>query len=70
MSTSIHKVRTELDGIKAPNFYQKSLLESISDSVTKKDIQSIRSLHRYFDYNLNFIDRTSYAKPTYVVKVH
>jgi hypothetical protein len=41
----------------------------VNESLAKKDLESINSMHRYFDYNLNFIDMHS-GKPTHPVKVH
>eukprot|EP00347_Sterkiella_histriomuscorum_P022054 403331848 len=63
------RVKQEIDSVKAPKFYQKELLYSINDYLGKKDVESVYNLHKYFDYNLNFIDRSA-AKPTHLVKVH
>ncbi len=63
-------VKVELDKVKAPNFYQRHLLESINQQLGKRDIEAVNSLHHYFDYNLNFIDRSNPSKPCHVVKVH
>lgn len=52
---------------------KKHLLNSINQTLSKKDIESISSLHRYFDYSLNFIDRSGAAiggKPLHPIKVH
>jgi hypothetical protein len=38
--------------------------------LSKYDTQAIDKIHQYFDYNLNFIDRTTSSKPNYVLKVH
>jgi hypothetical protein len=50
-------------------FYKKHLLNSVNESLGKRDLESLASLHRYFDYNLNFID-TQGSKPVHPVKVH
>ena len=39
-----------------PRFYKRHLLNSINEGLGKRDLDSLSSLHRYFDYNLNFID--------------
>lgn len=59
----------EIDSVQAPKFFQKELLHSINESLGKRDVESVFNLHKYFDYNLNFIDRST-SKPTHVVKVH
>ena len=62
-------LQNEIDSVKAPKFYQRELLNSINESLGKRDVEAVFSLHKYFDYNLNFIDRTT-SKPTHAVKVH
>jgi len=53
----------------APKFYKKHLLHSLNDGLGKRDLESLSKLHRYFDYNLNFVDLHA-AKPLHQVKVH
>ena len=50
-------------------FYKKHLLNSVNESLGKRDLESLASLHRYFDYNLNFIEIQG-SKPIHPVKVH
>lgn len=70
ISESYDKIKHEIeinDG--GQRFYKKHLLNSINESLGKRDLEAIYYLHQYFDYNLNFIDRSS-AKPSHSVKVH
>ena len=59
---SINKEATtismEIAEVDHPRFYQKHLLNSINYTLGKDDINAVINCHRYFDYNLNFIDRT------------
>jgi hypothetical protein len=45
------------------------MLNSINNTLARNDVQALRDCHRYFDYNINFIDRT-HSKPVHSVKVH
>lgn len=63
------KIQGEIARVNGPKYYKKHLLNSINESLGKRDIESINSMHRYFDYNLNFIDLHS-GKPSHPVKVH
>ena len=69
ISKDYESTKKELSQIDGPKFNKKHLLRSINDCLGRKDLESISSLHQYFDYNINFIDRTS-TKPIHSVKVH
>lgn len=62
-------VKTEINSVYGPKFYKKFLLNSMNESLERKDNESIKNLHRYFDYNLNFIDLHQ-SKPMHPVKIH
>ncbi len=63
------RMHNELSQVNGPKFFKKHLLNSINDSLGKRDVEAINNMHRYFDYNLNFIDLQS-GKPSHPVKVH
>ena len=66
---SYNDTAKELEVIRHGAFYQKHLLKSLNALNSKKDIESVENLHTYFDYNLNFRDKTLPKQP-FVVKVH
>lgn len=61
--------KNEIGRVNGPKFYKKHLLNSINDSLGRRDIEAINNMHKYFDYNLNFIDLHG-TKPLHPVKVH
>ncbi len=61
--------KKEIGRVNGPKFYKKHLLNSINESLARKDLESINNMHKYFDYNLNFIDLHG-SKPLHPVKVH
>ncbi len=61
--------KSEIARVNGPKFYKKHLLNSINDSLARKDVEAINNMHKYFDYNLNFIDLHG-TKPIHPVKVH
>jgi hypothetical protein len=61
--------KSELDMVTHPKLYQKHMLNSINNTLALNDVQALSDCHRYFDYNINFIDRT-HSKPIHSVKVH
>jgi hypothetical protein len=63
------EVKKEIGRVNGPKFYKKHLLNSINESLARKDMDAINSMHKYFDYNLNFIDLHG-SKPLHPVKVH
>lgn len=63
------EVRKEIGRVNGTKFYKKHLLNSINESLARKDLDSINNMHKYFDYNLNFIDIHG-SKPIHPVKVH
>ena len=69
LNNDFQSTQQELSQIQHPNFYQKYLLQSINHTMAKKDIDAVFDCHRYFDYNLNFRDRTQPKQP-HLVKVH
>jgi len=63
------KVKSEIGRVNAPKFYKKHLLNSINECLGRRDLEAISNMHKYFDYNLNFIDLHG-SKPIHPVKVH
>lgn len=63
------EVKTEIGKVNGPKFYKKHLLNSVNESLARKDLEAISNMHKYFDYNLNFIDLHG-SKPIHPVKVH
>jgi hypothetical protein len=59
----------EIGKVQGPKFYKKHLLNSVNESLGRKDLEAIANMHKYFDYNLNFIDLHG-PKPVHPVKVH
>ena len=59
----------EISLVNGPKFYKKHLLHSVNYGLSRKDLESISNMHKYFDYNLNFIDLHG-PKPFHPVKVH
>jgi hypothetical protein len=45
------------------------MLTSMNNVLDGNDIDAIADSHKYFDYNLNFRDRTQ-PKPMHVIKIH
>lgn len=62
-------IEKEINKVNGPKFYKRHLLNSINESLGKRDLESISNMHKYFDYNLNFIDLHG-SKPIHPVKVH
>ena len=62
-------MKKEIGRVNGPKFYKKHLLNSINESLARKEVEAINNMHKYFDYNLNFIDLHG-AKPIHPVKVH
>lgn len=63
------EVKTEIGKVNGPKFYKRHLLNSVNESLARKDLEAISNMHKYFDYNLNFIDLHG-SKPIHPVKVH
>ena len=63
------EVKNEISRVNGPKFYKKHLLNSVNECLSKKDLEAISNMHKYFDYNLNFIDLHG-SKPIHPVKVH
>ena len=63
------EVQKEISKVNGPKFYKKHLLNCFNESFSRRDLESISNMHKYFDYNLNFIDLNG-SKPIHPVKVH
>lgn len=63
------EVKGEIGRVNGPKFYKKHLLNAVNESLARKDLDAISNMHKYFDYNLNFIDLHG-SKPIHPVKVH
>jgi len=63
------EVRDEIAKVNGPKFYKKHLLNAVNECLSRRDLEAISNMHKYFDYNLNFIDLHG-SKPTHPVKVH
>lgn len=68
-SQKYEEIKSEIGRVNGPKFYKKHLLNSINESLSRRDVEAINNMHKYFDYNLNFIDLHG-AKPIHPVKVH
>jgi hypothetical protein len=68
-SKGYEEVAKEIARVNGNKFYKKHLLNSINESIARKDVEAINNMHKYFDYNLNFIDIHG-SKPIHPVKVH
>lgn len=62
-------LKKDIDKVRGPKFFKQHLLNSINESLGRKDLDAINNMHKYFDYNLNFIDIHG-SKPIHPVKVH
>lgn len=69
LAADFARTQDEISQAPGSKFFKRHLLNSVNESLALKDIESVNSMHRYFDYNLNFIDMHS-GKPTHPVKVH
>ena len=69
VSKRYEEMKKEVGRVNGPKFYKKHLLNSVNESLARKDLDAINSMHKYFDYNLNFIDLHG-SKPSHPVKVH
>jgi len=69
ISKRFDEVKNEIGRVNGPKFYKKHLLNSVNECLSKKDLEAISNMHKYFDYNLNFIDLHG-SKPIHPVKVH
>jgi hypothetical protein len=63
------EVKEEIARVNGPKFYKKHLLNAVNECLARKDLEAISNMHKYFDYNLNFIDLHG-SKPIHPVKVH
>ena len=69
VSKKYEDIKKEISFVNGPKFYKKHLLNRINESLGRKDTDAINNMHKYFDYNLNFIDLHG-SKPLHPVKVH
>ena len=55
VSKEYNAIQKDIGRVNGPKFYKKHLLNSVNESLGRKDLESISNMHKYFDYSMFYL---------------